>query len=201
MTDAPRPGARPSEQAHTMLIPLSSRRATVRLAQALAATAAPGDRLLLEGPLGAGKTYFARAFCRALGVPREVSVTSPTFALVHTYDAKFPLYHADLYRIEAGGSVADLGLIEAREAGGVVLAEWAVRFGDALGHDGLLVTLARQDETRQATVSPLGPRGERWLLSVPPTIRQPAPASSPSLPPDSPPPSLRDRDHDPKSSS
>lgn len=170
----------PSISSTTLSLP--SRRATVRLAHALARHASPGDRLLLEGPLGAGKTYFARAFCRASGVPREVSITSPTFALVHQYDATFPLLHADLYRIEDSGSIADLGLVEARERGGVVLAEWALRFGDALGPDGLLVTLTRQNETRQATLTPLGPRGRAWRDAAVASLGPTSPSSSFPLP-------------------
>jgi tRNA threonylcarbamoyladenosine biosynthesis protein TsaE len=203
MADAPRSDVVPADM-RSALVPLWSRRVTVRLAQALAGQAEAGDRLLLEGPLGAGKTYFARAFCRALGVPREVSVTSPTFALVHQYDATFPLYHADLYRIEAGHSVVDLGLAEAREAGAVVLAEWAARFGDALGRDGLLLTLARQNDTRQATLAPLGPRGERWLAAALPAVRALArPTNTVSSLPDPDPdppafsPPISASDHDP----
>jgi tRNA threonylcarbamoyladenosine biosynthesis protein TsaE len=140
---------------------LSTRRDTLRLARRLAGAVVPGDALFLEGSLGAGKTFLARALCRALGVPREVRVASPTFALVHEYEARLPVAHADLYRLDAGESVRELGLREARARGALVVAEWALRFADELGPDGLVVRLeARPGAPRAALLEPLGPRGE-----------------------------------------
>ncbi len=141
-------------------VELGTRRDTLRLARRLAAALAPGDLLCLEGPLGAGKTFLARALCRALGVSRDVRVTSPTFALVHEYEARFPLCHADLYRLEAPESVRELGLREARARGAVVVAEWAARFADELGPDGLIVRLEPpRAARRRALLEPRGPRG------------------------------------------
>ncbi|HEU4409143.1 MAG TPA: tRNA (adenosine(37)-N6)-threonylcarbamoyltransferase complex ATPase subunit type 1 TsaE [Polyangiaceae bacterium] len=142
-------------------VDLPTRRDTLRLARRLAPALAPGDAVFLEGPLGAGKTFFARALCRALGVPRAVRVASPTFALVHEYEARLPVAHADLYRLEAPEAVRELGLGEAR-ARGVVVAEWAARFAAELGPDGLVVRLEapRPPGARRARLEPLGPRGE-----------------------------------------
>jgi tRNA threonylcarbamoyladenosine biosynthesis protein TsaE len=74
---------------------------TEALAAELAAELAPGDVVLVEGELGAGKTTFVRGACRALGV--DGVVTSPTFTIGQRYDASVPVSHLDLYR------VADLG--------------------------------------------------------------------------------------------
>lgn len=148
-------------------VPLPTRRATVRLAEALAREVSGGDLVLLDGPLGAGKTYFTRALFRRLGVPATVTVASPTFALVHEYSAKFRLVHADLYRLEPTQDIADLGLADAREAGAIVIAEWAARFGDALGRDGIAIAIERLPTTRRATLSARGPRGEELLMSLP----------------------------------
>lgn len=153
-------------RAPTRTLPLPSRRATVRLAQTLATHVRAGDLVLLDGPLGAGKTYFARAFLRGLGVPSSVTVASPTFALVHEYPGHFKLLHADLYRLEANASIDDLGLRQARDEGAVVVAEWAARFGDALGRDGLCIELGRADGSREATLRSRGERGDALLLAL-----------------------------------
>ena len=90
----------------------------------LAARLGPGDRVLLYGELGAGKTAFVRGLATGLGVdPDEVS--SPTFTLVQEYRGRLPLYHVDLYRLVAG-DVDDLGL-DALAADGVLAIEWAER--------------------------------------------------------------------------
>jgi len=87
-----------------------------------------GELLLLQGDLGYGKTVFARGVAAALGVlPDEV--TSPSFTLVHEYrGGRVPLFHIDLYRLDAPEEeVGTLGIEEIREAGGVVLVEWGER--------------------------------------------------------------------------
>lgn len=142
-------------------VALPTRRDTLRLARRLAEALAPGDALFLEGSLGAGKTFLARALCRALGLSRDVRVASPTFALVHEYEARLPVAHADLYRLEAPEDIRELGLREARARGTLVVAEWAARFADELGPDGLIVRLeAPRAAPRRARLEPLGPRGE-----------------------------------------
>ena len=79
----------------------SSPEQTEAVAAGLAATLAPGDVVLVEGELGAGKTTFVRGACRALGV--DAHVTSPTFTIGQRYPGRVPVSHLDLYR------VADLG--------------------------------------------------------------------------------------------
>jgi tRNA threonylcarbamoyl adenosine modification protein YjeE len=78
---------------------------TERIAQRIAALVRAGDLITLVGEMGAGKTYFAQCFGRALGVTEPI--TSPTFNLLHTYDGgRLPMHHADLYRLERTGDVA-----------------------------------------------------------------------------------------------
>ena len=96
---------------------------TARLAQRIGAHVAPGDCLLLFGPVGAGKTHFARHLILSqLTTPEDVP--SPTFTLVQTYDTRAgELWHADLYRLNTLDEVAELGLIDAFEQA-ICLIEW-----------------------------------------------------------------------------
>lgn len=119
--------------------------------------------MLLEGGLGAGKTFLARAAARALGV--RGTVASPTFALVQEYETgRGPLLHVDLYRLRGeglAGEVARLGLRERRREGAVLLVEWGQDAVEALGGAPALVvalaaTPAGGGEARVATLS--GPR-------------------------------------------
>jgi len=125
-------------------IELPTRRDTKQLARCLAPALRPGDLVVLSGPLGSGKTFFVRAILRALGVPQRVSVTSPTFTLVHEYEARLPLVHADLYRLKNAREVRQLGLDAMRDEGTAVLVEWGEPFIEALGGDALLLTLSVQ---------------------------------------------------------
>ena len=100
--------------------------ATDALAQRMAGRVGPGDVLLLEGQIGAGKTHFARALIRALGVTEDIP--SPTFTLVQTYDAGFEIWHADLYRLSHPDEAQELGLTEAFETA-LCLVEWPEKLG------------------------------------------------------------------------
>lgn len=104
---------------------------TTALAAKIAASAKGGDIFLLEGPLGAGKSVFARAFIRAL-CGEDTDVPSPTFTLVQTYETKDdPLYHFDLYRLEDPEEIYEIGWEDAL-SGGIVLVEWPQRLGPHL---------------------------------------------------------------------
>lgn len=112
-------------------IDLASPDETEALARRLAPRLGPGDTLLLEGPIGAGKTHFARALVRArlAAVGRDEDVPSPTFTLVQTYEAGgVEIWHADLYRLDGPEDVPELGLDEAFGRA-ICLVEWPDRLG------------------------------------------------------------------------
>jgi tRNA threonylcarbamoyladenosine biosynthesis protein TsaE len=145
---------------------LPNRRATRRLAACLGAALAPGDLVVLEGDLGAGKTFLVRGIARALGVPARVRVTSPTFALVHEHVARWPLVHADLYRLGSADELAELGLLERIGRDAVVLIEWGERFAPELGGEGLWVWLSLAPEGRRARLEARGEKGSALLAKI-----------------------------------
>lgn len=98
-----------------------------------------GDLILLVGDLGAGKTVFAQGFAAALGV--EDRVTSPTFALVQSYEGDMVMHHLDVYRITHSSEIADLGLGELLDDDAVTLIEWGDMIVSALPNDFLEVNL------------------------------------------------------------
>jgi tRNA threonylcarbamoyladenosine biosynthesis protein TsaE len=121
---------------------------TDALAATVAGMAQPGDLVVLVGALGAGKTRFVQGFARAMGVTEQA--TSPTFALVHNYEGRVPVVHADLYRLRSEHEVLDLGLDESLTSGAIVLVEWGDRAAGLLRADRLTVTITDIDETSRA---------------------------------------------------
>lgn len=108
---------------------VATEQAMVEAAQNLAPELHDKDILLLYGPLGAGKTVFARSLIRALTGNPHMEVPSPTFTLVQSYDsAKGPLWHYDLYRIEDPEDIYALGW-EDSLAEGITIVEWPERLG------------------------------------------------------------------------
>jgi tRNA threonylcarbamoyladenosine biosynthesis protein TsaE len=143
---------------------LPTRRATQRLAELLAPRLRPSDLLILSGPLGSGKTFFARALCRALGLPPSTRVPSPTFTLVHEHETTPPLSHADLYRLNGAEQVRELGLDAQRDDGRILLVEWGEPYIDVLGGDALRLTLAL--DPRRAALSGTGRRSHAILAEL-----------------------------------
>lgn len=133
------------------------------LARAIAARLRPGDTILLDGPVGAGKTHFARCLIQSLlDVPEDVP--SPTFTLVQTYDTSSgEVWHADLYRLGHPEEVVELGLEEAFESA-ICLVEWPDRLGELTPAGALHMTFAAQGETARA-ITAEGPA--RWAGILP----------------------------------
>lgn len=111
-------------------LPLPDADATARLGQRMAQLVRPGDVLLLEGQIGAGKTHFARSLIqtRLAALDRSEDIPSPTFTLVQVYDAAPEIWHADLYRLTHPDEAIELGLEEAFDTA-ICLIEWPDRLG------------------------------------------------------------------------
>jgi len=125
---------------------------TDRLGGILAACLDAGDTVLLDGPVGAGKTHLARALIRArLGEAEDIP--SPTFTLVQTYDlGDVEIWHADLYRLSHSDEIAELGLEAAFETA-ICLIEWPDRLGDLAPPDALRLQLGPEGEGRLARIA------------------------------------------------
>ncbi|MCX2560513.1 tRNA (adenosine(37)-N6)-threonylcarbamoyltransferase complex ATPase subunit type 1 TsaE [Acetobacter farinalis] len=120
---------------------LESEEGTVQLARVLAVLARSGDALLLSGPLGAGKSVFARAFLRCFCGNDALEVPSPTYTLVQTYEAPaYTVSHFDLWRLGGPEELEELGWDDARE--GIVLVEWPERLDDLTPPDALHLVLS-----------------------------------------------------------
>ncbi|MCU9848058.1 tRNA (adenosine(37)-N6)-threonylcarbamoyltransferase complex ATPase subunit type 1 TsaE [Defluviimonas sp. WL0024] len=155
MTDA-----RPDPAAATMILPTPE--ATTALAESLGKQLGPGDVILIEGPIGAGKSHFARSLIQARlrAAGRIEDVPSPTYTLVQVYEVDgTEIWHADLYRLTAPEEVAELGLDEAFETA-ICLVEWPDRLGDYRPGSALTLRLSPlpEGETRRACLSASGPR-------------------------------------------
>ena len=125
---------------------------TAALAGQIAPCLAPGDALLLEGEIGAGKSAFARALIRArLG--RMEDVPSPTFTIVQTYeDETGDIWHCDLYRLTHPDEALELGLDEAFETA-ICLIEWPDRLGDETPDSALTLSFVAKDRDHHVTIT------------------------------------------------
>jgi len=115
-----------------------------------------GEIILLDGPLGAGKTMFVKGIAAGLGIDRE-NVTSPSFTLVNPHPGRLLLYHIDLYRLDEGATAAhavDLDEILVDE-NAVVIIEWAERLGRyPLPEDAWRISISGDgDEPRRITLA------------------------------------------------
>lgn len=141
---------------------------TRAVARRLAGELRVGDLILLLGDLGAGKTAFVQGLAQALGIADRV--TSPTFALLHTFEGQVVLHHLDVYRLAGPAEAGDLDLPELAETG-VTVIEWGDRLAAVLPDDrlDLRIEFGEGDDDRILIATGHGARGselERVLEGV-----------------------------------
>ncbi|WP_208597658.1 tRNA (adenosine(37)-N6)-threonylcarbamoyltransferase complex ATPase subunit type 1 TsaE [Desulfogranum mediterraneum] len=128
----------------------------------LAGMLLPGDLLLLQGELGAGKTTLVQQIAQGLEVGADQYVSSPSYALLHEYSGRLPVYHMDLYRLSGEEDVEGAGLLDYLNHQGVTLIEWPDRLGSLLPDQYLEIHLAMVDEERRRLT--LICHGKSWQL-------------------------------------
>jgi tRNA threonylcarbamoyladenosine biosynthesis protein TsaE len=140
--------------------------ATTAIGRRLGSLLFPGSIVALVGPLGAGKTHLVRAIAEGLGLRDPRLVTSPTFGLIHEYQARLPIYHFDVYRLPSPSEFLDLGVNEYFESGGVCLIEWADKVASCLPPAHLLIVLdVTGESTRRMTLTANGERYQPLLAA------------------------------------
>jgi tRNA threonylcarbamoyladenosine biosynthesis protein TsaE len=142
----------PNEISHLIL---TSPAETAAFAQRVAQHIRSGDTLLLQGDIGAGKSFFARALIQSLqDVPEDVP--SPTFTLVQTYDTNAgEIWHADLYRLCTPSEADELGLTDAFSSA-ICLIEWPDRLGELTPKTALTLFFETTDVEEQRRISFIG---------------------------------------------
>jgi len=140
---------------------------TQQLAEQLGLLAGDGMVIALVGELGSGKTAFVQGLARGLQVPSNYRITSPTFTVINEYPGRCRLIHVDLYRIETGVDLQDLGLIELLHGDGVAAIEWAERLQQDLPEDHLFIELKIiDDETRRILIRASGSKSKLLLQKL-----------------------------------
>ena len=128
------------------------------LGKRIGAQCVAGDLILLNGPLGAGKTVLVQGIGEALGIN---DVTSPTFVISRIHKGPLPLIHVDAYRLLEGGKAAlyldDLDLDSPRE-GAVTVIEWGGAESARLSDERLEIVIDRTEEIREVSITPVGTR-------------------------------------------
>lgn len=122
---------------------------TETLGEKIAEKLVGGEVLALFGEMGAGKTALTRGIARGLGVTGGVS--SPTFALVHEYRGRLPVYHFDMYRVEGWDDLYSTGFFDYLDSGGVLIIEWSENIENALPENAVRIHL-RQGETENQRI-------------------------------------------------
>ena len=148
--------------------PSASEDDTMGLGRKLGGLLDAGDVVALAGELGSGKTCFAKGLARGLGIPADVVVNSPSFALLNEYDdGRVTFYHLDAYRLERRDDFLGAGLEEVFHQGGVVALEWGDRWPEILPDRTITASFDMVDDSnRMIRFSARHPRSEDILIQL-----------------------------------
>lgn len=128
------------------------------LGEKLAAQVKPGDLILVNGPLGAGKTVLAQGLGAGLGIS---GITSPTFVISRVHKGKIPFIHVDAYRlIDSENPNLYLDDLDLDLESSVTFIEWGGAESARLNEDRLEITIDRTDDVRKVEITPVG---TRWI--------------------------------------
>ena len=122
---------------------------TEKLGRLIGSIVQEGDVLLLNGPLGAGKTCLTQGIAHGLGI--DAVTQSPTFTLIREYEGRLPLYHMDLYRLNFS-EISDLGIEEYLYGYGVCVIEWAERGDAMMPEEAIVFDISYLDENERKIV-------------------------------------------------
>lgn len=125
----------------------SSPEETFAFGQCLAKVLGSGQVVCLAGDLGAGKTLLVQGLAKALGI--EDRITSPTFTILNVYEANFPVYHFDLYRLEYAEELFDIGFYEYTQAQGLSIIEWPDKFPSELPDEYLWIDIQSSENLNE----------------------------------------------------
>jgi tRNA threonylcarbamoyl adenosine modification protein YjeE len=139
---------------------LPAAEATAALARRVAAVVRIGDVIHLDGPMGAGKTTFTRALVVALGGEAD-AVSSPTYTLLHRYDAHPTVVHVDAYRLTGSDELDGIGFAEACEDA-VAVIEWSLRVGPMAAADAAWWVALDHSGDGGRRAAGIAPRGRAW---------------------------------------
>lgn len=120
---------------------------TFAFGQSLAKVLGPGQVICLAGDLGAGKTLLVQGLAKGLGI--EDAVNSPTFTILNVYEAEFPIYHFDLYRLNYAEELFDIGFYEYTEANGLSIIEWPDKFPGELPNEYLWIDIKTNENINE----------------------------------------------------
>lgn len=124
---------------------------TEAIGEKLAGALQGNEVIALYGGMGMGKTAFVRGLARGLGVSAEVS--SPTFALVHEYRGRIPLYHFDMYRVGGWDDLYSTGFFDYLDSGAVLVIEWSENIESALPDGVIRITLEKGNGEQERTLT------------------------------------------------